>query len=139
MKFKAFILLGLLVALVFISSIDAVETSKHENNKVEAAVAPKETKSNQVEDSKPVDIGRCGCCIRHNLYGCGLHCCDGRGPGAPGAGGGGVPGGRGGIGGGVPGGRGGFGGGMPGRGGIGGAIPGHGGIGGGGRVGGGGN
>lgn len=106
---------------------------------MEAAVAPKETKSNQVEDSKPVDIGRCGCCIRHNLYGCGLHCCDGRGPGAPGAGGGGVPGFRGGIGSGVPGGRGGFGGGMPGRGGVGGAIPGHGGIGGGGRVGGGGN
>ncbi|KAL6143982.1 hypothetical protein ACLB2K_054677 [Fragaria x ananassa] len=81
MKFKGFILLGLLFAVVLISSIDAAaETTKHEN-KVDARVGEKETKPNTIEDSKPVEIGRCGCCCRHNLWGCGLHCCDGRGPG----------------------------------------------------------
>ncbi|XP_024179047.1 glycine-rich cell wall structural protein-like [Rosa chinensis] len=143
MKFKGFILLGLLFAVVLISSIDAAaETSTHEN-KVEARVAPKEKKSSQVEDSKPVEIGRCGCCCRHNMWGCGLHCCDGRGPGTgcphggsttgvgaiPGVGsgipgfGGGIPG----VGGGIPG----VGGGIPGVGGgipgVGGGIPGVGG------------
>ncbi|XP_050384025.1 uncharacterized protein LOC126800670 [Argentina anserina] len=131
MKFKGFILLGLLSAVIFISSIvAAAETSKHDNTG-NSGLAPKETKSNQVEDSKPIEIGRCGCCCRHNLWGCGLHCCDGRGRGtgcnnAVGtkAVGGGIPVVGGGIpvvGGGIPG----VGGGIPG---VGGGIPGVGGV-----------